>query len=129
MIVRRASKDLDYRDLCHWWKDQNRAILAWEILPTMSLVCEDDEKIAACWLYCSDSVTGFVGWFTINPKVSKKKVLEAIRMMDECVEGAARSLGVKILFQFSGGGGYSRKLIKSGWLNTMIKHDFLMKEI
>lgn len=129
MKVRRADLE-DYKEIAHWWKDQGRAILSMDALPVLSFLCEDEtEKIAVCWLYCSDSATGFVGWFTVNPKVSKRKVLNATRIMDECVEGAAWAAGLKILFQFSGGGGFSRKLLKSGWRNTMIKHDFLMKEI
>jgi hypothetical protein len=128
--VRRASVITDYKEICQWWKEQGRAILSWQMLPVLSFICEDEEeKISVCWLYCTDSVTGFVAWFTVNPKVSKRKVLQSIRLMDECVEGAARAAGCKILFQFSGGGGFTRKMVKSGWLNTVVQHDFLMKEV
>jgi hypothetical protein len=129
-LVRRATLESDYEEICGWWKHYGRAKLAWEMLPHLSFLYEDaDQKIAVCWLYCSDSTTGFVAFFTTNPAAPKRKVLKAIRMMDECVEGAARTMKMKVLFQFSGGGGFSRKMVKSGWLNTVVQHDFLMKEI
>jgi N-acetylglutamate synthase-like GNAT family acetyltransferase len=129
MLVRRANFQ-DYEAIVDWWKAQGRAILPLDALPVLSFVAEDEKsRVAVCWLYCSDSTVGLVSWFTVNPQAPKKSVVNAVRMMDECVEGAARAAGLKILFQFSGGGGFSRKLLKSGWRNTLVKHDFLMKEI
>lgn len=128
--IRRVVFEQDYDEICDWWKKQGRAVLAPEMLPGLSFLCEDEEeKISVCWLYCSDSVTGFVGWFTVNPAVSRRKVVQAVELLNENVEFSARAAGLKILFQFSGGKGLSRKLVRSGWLNTVVQHDFLMKEI
>jgi hypothetical protein len=130
MIVRRATLEDDYPEICHWWKYQGKAILAWDILPKLSFIAEDQgEKIACTWLYCSDSVTGFVAWTIHNPDVNARKFPQALRMIQKAVHQAAQAVGIKILFQFSGGGGFSRLLVKSGWVKTVIQHDFLMKEV
>lgn len=129
MIVRRFYKS-DYQDIVKWWKHQDRAILSWEILPVLGFICEDDtERLCCCWLYCTDSVTGFVSWTTTNPEAKRRKIASALKLMREATESAAKTANIKILFQFSGGGGFSRLLLRSGWKNSMIKHDFLMKEI
>lgn len=129
MTVRRFTL-YDYEEIIKWWAEQNKAILALEVLPTLGFVCEENgNKLAASWLYCSDSCVGFVGWTTLNLKVSKRKMRDALRMMEECMEGAARTSGMKLVFQFSGGGGFSRFLLKRGWRDSMVKHDFLFKEI
>jgi hypothetical protein len=130
LSVRRISLELDYGEICHWWKEQDRAILSWSLLPVLGFLCEDEtEKLAVSWLYCSDSVTGFVAWTTVNPASNKRKVSQALKLVEKAIEAGGRQSGMKMLFGFSGGGGFSRLLIKSGWKNTLIKHDFLMKEI
>jgi hypothetical protein len=130
MIIRRATLQSDYAEICQWWKTQGKAILSWEILPTLSFIAEEgEEKIACSWLYKTDSVTGFVAWTVHNPKATKRNLPKALKMIQQAIDNAAKAIGVRILFQFSGGGGFSRVLVKSGWTKTLIKHDFLMKEV
>lgn len=130
MIRVRRFLTQDYKEVCTWWKDQGRVILALQTLPTLGFLVEDEEgKIAVAWLYVGDSVTGFIGWTTVNPKVKKRKMSQALSLLDEAMEMAGKQLNVRLLFRFSGGGGFSRKLVKLGWTHTVVKHDFLMKEI
>lgn len=129
MTVRRLTKK-DYEQVILWWKAQGRAILAWEVLPHLGFITEDDGVLIACsWLYCSDSVTGFVSFTTVNPEANRRKLPGALDLLRQAEEEAGRVAGLKLLFQFSGGGGFTRFLVKSGWKDTLIKHDFLMKEI
>lgn len=129
MNVRRANLE-DYREIVTWWKKQNRAILSWDLLPVLSFIAEEEGKpIAVSWLYLSDSIVGFVGWTTRNPDIRMKKVAQALALIQDSIAYSAHKAGLKMLFQFSGGRGFSRLLLKSGWTNTMIQHDFLMKEI
>lgn len=130
MKVRRVSLEEDYAHIAKWWKAQGRAILAWELLPTLGFMAEEnDKKIAVCWLYCSDSSVGFVGWTTVNPSVSKKLTAKALKLLQEAVRQSAAVTKTKMLFQFSGGGGFSRLLVKSGWRKTLVQHDLMMMEV
>jgi len=128
--IRRVSLDQDYAEIAKWWKDQGRAILSWELLPVLGFIAEENEKkIAVIWLYCSDSVVGFVGWTTVNPAVSKRLAAKALKLLQEAVRQSAHAAKLKMLFQFSGGGGFSRMLVKSGWKKTLKQHDFMMMEV
>jgi hypothetical protein len=131
LLVRRATVE-DYSEICRWWKSQGKMILGWEVLPVLSFLCEEDDTkkpLGVCWLYNSDSVTGFVGWMTISPECPKRKMPVVIRALEQSVEDAAKVTGRQILFQFSGGGGFSRLLLKSGWFDSAVKHDLLVKEV
>lgn len=130
MDVTRFKVDHDYKDLCSWWKDQGRAILHPDLLPVLGFVAMDKgEKVSMSWLYVTDSRTGFVAWTVANPKCSSRQVSKSFKILNHSIESAAKVTGLRALFQFSGGGGFSRLLIKSGWKDSLIKHDFLFREI
>lgn len=129
MEVRRVTRE-DYLEIAGWWKSQGKEILSWDALPTMSFLVEDgNEKIVVAWLYASDSTVGFVGWTTINSAIHKKKVAVALRELDMAIEISAAQIGRTLLFRFSGGGGFSRLLLKLGWRDSLVKHDLLLREI
>lgn len=129
MEVRRITL-FDYKEIANWWKDQDRAILAWEALPQLGwMITDGDNNLACSWLYLTDSITGFVGWTTVNPSISWRKKNLAVKLLEKALAFNAEKAGCKVLFMFSSGGGFSRLLKKEGWADSLIKHDLLLRGV
>ncbi len=121
----------EYDVVCHWWAKQNRAIILREALPETGLMilADDGTPLAAGWVYNSNSNLGFFGWSTTNPEAKAKDRTAALKRLEATVSALAPEMGISVLCAFSGGGGWSRILKKHGWVDSMVKHDFLLKGV
>lgn len=121
----------EYDIVCHWWASQDRAIISQNVLPETGLMVlgSDDMPLAAGWIYNSNSEMGFLGWSTTNPEAKSKDKAAALKRLEGTASALAPEMGIKVLCAFSGGGGWSRILKKRGWVDSMVKHDFLLKGV
>lgn len=121
----------EYDIVCHWWARQGRAIVLREALPETGLMVlgEDDTPLAAGWIYNSNSNMGFFGWSTTNPDATARARHTALKHLEGTASALAPEMGISVLCAFSGGGGWSRILKKRGWIDSMVKHDFLLKGV
>jgi hypothetical protein len=121
----------EYDLVCHWWASQDRAIILKAALPDTGLMVlgNDEVPLAAGWIYNSNSNMGFLGWSTTNPKAKPKDRASALKLLESTACALAPEMGISVLCAFSGGGGWSRILKKRGWVDSMVKHDFLLKGV
>jgi len=73
-------KPNDYAELASWFKKHNwPAVPAPGSIPNTGFIVRDDEQgLAACWLYLTNSNIALLEWIVRNPKAPMKRAVVAL---------------------------------------------------
>ncbi len=112
---------LDYGDICNWWKEWNMPPIPVPFLPPTAFVAEyNGEKVAAAFLYKTDSLVCCLDWFITNPKAPKRAVIAGIDAVIE--EGGAHAKSAGYHFMYNS---VENRVV----LNRLTKAGYELKEI
>lgn len=98
MKVRFFDINKDYEDIKSWCEQRQFPILVKEMLSTTGFICEDESnKIAATWVYITNSPT-FLMQFTINnPNLDWKIRNEGMQQIFNAASDFSKKHGAKLL--------------------------------
>lgn len=111
----------DYEDVVKWWKEWNMTPIPVDFLPpTGFMVTHKGVKIAAAFLYKTDSLVCCLDWFITNSGAPKKVIITAIDFLIIFGEEEAKQSGKRFMYN-----SVENKVI----LNRLLKNGFEVKEI
>lgn len=96
--VRKFSKE-DHKDIVNWWNEQDFPALPIELLSPNGFIVEDEEeKIAATWVYRTDSPIYIMEWTVGNPSLDFKKRGAGLDLLIDNASTWAKEDGALLLF-------------------------------
>jgi len=109
----------DYDEIKQWWSDRNQIPVAPEALSTTGAVCvrADEIRLAAAWLYLSNSKLAYLGWVIGRPNTAYYEVHEAITLVTSHLVNLADVLGFPSIISTSGNRGLTRILKRNGLIS------------
>lgn len=106
----------DYQAIAAIWVARAFPPLPPEALPPNGImVFKDDRLIAFGFLYLSDSALAWTEWLTTSPDATPQERHEALDLIIESLEAAARAAGRRILFVSLADAGLIRRFTSHGF--------------
>ena len=99
MKIRQIDLDKDYIDVAKWWAKQGWPVLTKEILGKVGFIAEiDDKKVAAVWIFATNSPIYVMEWLVGNPDVDHEKRALGIDLVVEAACNWAKDDGATSVF-------------------------------
>lgn len=99
LTVRQFEPSRDYEDVCEWWKAHDWDAQPLEALSTLGFIAEKGgQKIAAVWLYISNSAISYLEFMVTNPKAPLRARRDGIREVGIAGLMSAKACGAKLVF-------------------------------
>jgi hypothetical protein len=116
--VRHLSTDEDFKEICTWWeKYPNWEPVHPEVLPPIGFIATlDGERLAACWVYTTDSCIAWLEYIVGNPFIEKEL---RSRALNACIAEASRDAldcGAKTVFTSSNNSRLIERLKELGFI-------------
>lgn len=100
--VREFNPEKDYSTVIEWWEAQEWPALPLEMLPKNGFIVEDEEeKVAASWVYRTDSRIYIMEWTVGNPVLDHKKRGEGLDILLDVCSQWAKSQGAWMLLSMT----------------------------
>jgi len=130
MLSRKIELEKDYKEIANWWTKQD-----WPVMPTSMLcddgfIVEDDEnKLAACWVFSTNCPIYIMEWTVGNPDVDWETRQKALDMLiATCVEWS-KDNGAEFLFTMTKRGRFLDKLKDNEFKETDEDMVHLMRRV
>jgi len=95
-------EESDYETLCKWWKWWRWSPPPLTFLPeTGFMVLKEENKIAACYVYLTNSKAALIEWVVSNPEYKEKDRKEALATLIMVVEEVLRQQDIKHVMTMS----------------------------
>lgn len=102
MFLCKFDKEKHYGIIADWWEHHKYPLLSKDFLPENGfLAVENDQPIAAIFLFKTDSTVMHMDFPVTNPKASSEMRHEALKMVTEGAKVLAKELGFKTIFTYS----------------------------
>lgn len=112
----------DYPMLAQWWVTHGWNPVPEPILPKLGIVYEDDdnqEPIAACWLYMDNSVgVSMLEWLVTRPGLPGMQVIRSIKHMTKFMELEAKRMNYSVMLTTCKQHSLARLHEKNGFTKT-----------
>lgn len=119
MNVRKFDLNEDYKDVVKWWSKQGWPVLPAAILSSAGFIVEqENEKIAATWVFATNCPIYIMEWTVGNPDVKWENRSEGIQMVTNAACEWAKNDGAKQLFTMTKSDRFINKLEENGFQKT-----------
>lgn len=99
MEIRKFDPETDYVTCTSWWRKHSWPAVPLDLLPKTGLMVEDNGvKLAAGWLYLTDSRFAVLEWVVGNPEASKYDRSTALDLLLISLKDAAKEAKVTTIF-------------------------------
>lgn len=119
MEVRFFDKAKDYPDVKLWWEKQEWFPVETHLLSSTGFIAETEKtKLAATWIYVTNSSIYIMEWTVGNPDVEWEQRAEAIDLVVETASRWSKTNGAAIVFTMAGHDRLINKLKKQDFIET-----------
>jgi hypothetical protein len=109
----------DYAHVSAWWQAQNWPVIPQEMLPSTGLIVESEgEKLAAGFLYKTDSKIAWLEFLVGNPESDKMKRRQALDALIQGLCDEARESGFTRIFTSAQHPGLIERYKGHGFMET-----------
>ena len=130
MEIKSFNTNTDYNDVSSWWKAQDWPILPESILSDCGFIIKDNNlKIAATWVFKTNSPIYIMEWTVGNPEVSWEKRQEGIQLLTEAASSWSKEHGASYLLTMTKSKRFIEKLKDSGFKETDDEMVHLMRSL
>lgn len=113
---------LDYPVVTQWWKAQEWPVIPRRVLPPVGIMVDDDKgkKLAAGWLYQTDTPISWIEWVVGNPEVDADTRGEAIDTLIDALKQKANQALKPVIYTSTSHPKFRDRLTKHGFVITDI---------
>lgn len=131
MLRQRRIRAEDYDMLASWWAAQKFPVIPWEALPQIGvLIGDENEPLAAGWLYQTDSCIAWIEWVVANPKPQDRKLRSlAIDAVISALTTQAKEIGAKMIFTSNKHARLGKRFKDQGFQHTDSGVNHFLREV
>jgi hypothetical protein len=119
MDIRLFNIEQDYAEVSTWWEAQGwPPVKASWLSTTGYIVTDGDRKLAAGWLYLTNSKAAVFEWMVGNPEASIEDRAEAQDLILRAVDELAQSMDLEMVFTNTDHDKLMERLVKHKYIIT-----------
>ena len=130
MKVRLFDPEKDYEEVASWWSKQEWPVLPLQMLSPMGFIAEKDgQKLAATWMYSTNSPTYIMEWTVGNPDANYEDRNDGLKHVTEEACHWAKTDGAMQVFTMTKHKRFIDKLSSYGFQKTEDEMTHLVRRL